>query len=146
MAEISADANPNPTIATQPRAVVKVARDDLVEEDHHQHHQEGVHRGKEEECSGANLSPVEGRKVKPWKAKRRRKGVGKNSLVQSRLENFVKFYPNSSIRGCFVTNGESADNPGEGGSDGVQRGIKRRLVETEIRQLDNNRFGENSAN
>ena len=46
-----------------------------------------------------NLSPAAGRKAKPWKAKGRRRGVVRDGLVQSRLENFVKSYPNLSKLG-----------------------------------------------
>ena len=104
--------------------------DTSAEEHQHPHHQgEGGQRGKEEEGGRSEhllQSPGVGRKAIPWKAKRRRRGVVKDSLVQSRLENFVKLYPNLSIRGGgFVTNRESAENS-EGGCSGVvQRGVKR---------------------
>ena len=71
-----------------------------------------------------NQSPAAGRKAKPWKAKGRRRGVVKDGLVQSRLENFVRSYPNLSIRGGgSVSNGESS----EGGNIGsaIRRGVKR---------------------
>ena len=65
----------------------------------------------------------------------------KDSLVhlQSRLENFVNLYPNLSIRGGFVTNGGSAENSKEEDSGGIPRGVKRGIIESEIRQR---RFGE----
>ena len=102
----------------------------------HPHHQgEGGQRGKEEEEGRSEhhhlrehhlQSPEVGRKAIPWKAKRRRRGVVKDSLVQSRLESFVKLYPNLSIRGGgFVTNGESGENSEEGVSGVVRHGVKR---------------------
>ena len=51
----------------------------------------------------------------------------KDSLVQSRLENFVRQYPNLSIKGGgSVINGESEENS-EGGYNGeaLRRGVKR---------------------
>ena len=69
-------------------------------------------------------SPAAGRKAIPWKAKNRRRGVVKDGLVQSRLEKFVRNYPNLSIRGGgSVIVGESS----EGGNNGsaIRRGVKR---------------------
>ena len=74
------------------------------------------------------------------------RGVGKGSLVQSILENFVALYPNLSIRGGFMKNWESLENSADGGgSGGVQRGVQRGLVESEIRQPENKRFGGEST-
>ena len=84
-----------------------------------------------------------GRKAEPWKAKRRRRGVEKDSLVQSRLENFVKLYPNLSIRGGLVKKCESKD----GVSGGVRRGVKRGImeVESETRRPENNSYGKENT-
>ena len=67
MVDTCADANP--TIATQPRAVIQVEGDDLLEE--HQHHQDEGGQGgsNEEEGSGSISSPEGRRKAKPWKPK-----------------------------------------------------------------------------
>ena len=102
---------------------------------HPQHHPGGEWelRGKEEERGRSEhhhlredhlRSPAAGRKAIPWKAKSRRRGVVKDGLVQSRLENFVRNYPNLSIRGGgSVIVGESS----EGGNNGsaIRRGVKR---------------------
>ena len=101
---------------------------------HPQHHPgRGELRGKEEERGRSEhhhlredhlRSPAAGRKAIPWKAKSRRRGVVKDGLVQSRLENFVKNFPNLTIRGGgSVIIGESS----EGGINGsaVRRGVKR---------------------
>ena len=78
--------NQNTVIATQPRVVVRVEGDEQTEEHLHQHHQEGGQGG----SSDQNQLPAVRKKAEPWKAKARRRGVKKDSLVQSRLENFVK--------------------------------------------------------
>ena len=61
----------------------------------------------------------------------------KDSLVQSRLANFVKLYPNLSIRGGLVNKDES--------EDGVWRGVKRGImdldVESETGRPENKSFG-----
>ena len=138
--------NQNTVIATQPRVVVRVEGDEQTDEHLHQHHQEGGQggRSKEVDSSDQNQLPAVRRKAEPWKAKARRRGVKKDSLVQSRLENFVTLYPNLSIRGGLVKKCESED----GVSGVVGRGVKRGIMEVELEtgRLENNNFaGENTS-
>ena len=136
-----ANFKPNPIIASKQMVVVTVEGDEQTEEYLQHHQQEGGQGGsrKEVECIGQKQLPAVGRKAEPWKAKARRRGVKKDSLVQSRLENFVKLYPNLSIRGGLVKKCESED----GVSGGVGRGVKRGIMEVELEtgRLENNSFG-----